>query len=107
MEDGLELLTACSIAENEGAQLAAIELALRGQDARTEALDHGREARAALRDHGACRIVGIDDRNAGLGETLLDGALAACDPPGEADAQARRHAQCRSPEKCRYPSTSW
>jgi hypothetical protein len=106
VEDSLELLAAGGIGEYERAQLAAIELALRGEDARTEALHHGREARPAPRDHGTRGIVRVDDGDAELRETLFDGALAACDPSGEADAQARRHAQCRSPDRCKYPSTS-
>ena len=101
MQDGLELLAAGGIAEYEGAQLAAIELALRGEDAGTETLDHGRQARPPAFDHGTRAIVRVDHGNTELRETLLDSALAACDPSGEADAQARRHAQCRSPDRCR------
>ncbi len=101
MENGLELLAACGVFEYEGAQLAAIELALRVEDARPEALDDGRETRPAALDHGTRGIVGVDDGNAQLREPLLDGALAACDPPGEANAQAPRHVQCCSPDRCR------
>ena len=77
--------------EDQVAQRAPVEFTVWRQDAGAESLDHGGKPGLPRRDDGAGRIIGVDHRNAELGESPRDRAFAACDAAGEADAQAAAH----------------
>ncbi len=76
------------IAEYQVSQRPPVKFAILGKDAGAEPLDRLAQARRARRDHLRGRLIGVDDRDAKLRESLGNRALAAGDAAGKADAQA-------------------
>ena len=74
------------VAEYPGAQGAAVERAVRSHDRITELGTDLRQEPGTGGDHVARDLVGVDDRHAERREETGDGALAARDAAGEADA---------------------
>ncbi len=76
------------VAEYQAAKRAAVEFAVLGEDAGAKAFDDFRKAGRARHNHRARGHVGVDDGHPEVHESLGNGALAAGDASGKADAQA-------------------
>jgi hypothetical protein len=96
MEDGLQVAPLVGIREDKRAQGSSVELAVWRQNVPTKSLDHRLEPWLPRRNHEARRLVRIDHRNAELGESPGDRALAACNAAGEPNSQASTVAAMRN-----------
>ncbi len=90
MDDSIQRLPACVVAEDRGGDFFPIEAAVREEDLVTEELYDRSEALAARRDGVAGKLIRIDHGHTSIPKSPRDGALARRDAARESEEMHAR-----------------